>query len=250
MEKSRTLALGATGLFVLTGCLGSTSAEEGVDQQKEDPDGVDALLAGYEQEGGSCGDPDPVEGFSDLGEAVECSGGVVLFHWDEPAEGIGEESEYALEMFAAQERYLVLEDTWAISVEGEDSADWIVDNLGGEIQGPEDHMEYASALRLAHEECESLDFGDSLSYDEDYDVITISGAYQQQGNSVTSDGYMAGLNFSCIADETDMPEYVRDRIDATSAMQGRQDESWGDLAADWSYHPNNGLDITFRISED
>lgn len=146
MRREKSASLTVAGLLTLTACAGSTStgaeAQESA-EESEEIGGVEGLLADYEEQGGSCSDATTVSDFDQHGEALECSGGVVLFHWEDESDGVGEEAGFALEMFADHERYLVAEGTWAISVEGKESAEWVVDNLGGEIHGPAEHAEYA-----------------------------------------------------------------------------------------------------------
>jgi hypothetical protein len=41
----------------------------------------------------------------------------------------------------------------------------------------------------------------------------------------------------------DTPDAVIARMDSTRALDGRQDASWADLTASWTYHPDDGLDV-------
>ena len=52
----------------------------------------------------------------------------------------------------------------------------------------------------------------------------------------------------CVLDALDVPDSVLSRIDATRALDGRQEGAWNDLTASWGYHPDNGLDIVIDAS--
>lgn len=52
----------------------------------------------------------------------------------------------------------------------------------------------------------------------------------------------------CVLDALDVPDSVLSRIDATRALDGRQEGAWNDLSASWGYHPDNGLDIVIVAS--
>jgi hypothetical protein len=47
----------------------------------------------------------------------------------------------------------------------------------------------------------------------------------------------------------DIPAYVVDQIDSTSSLQGLREASWYGIEAQWSYHPDNGLDLTLVDTE-
>jgi hypothetical protein len=47
----------------------------------------------------------------------------------------------------------------------------------------------------------------------------------------------------------DVPAYVVDQIDSTSSLQGLREASWNGIEAQWSYHPDNGLDLTLVDTE-
>ncbi|AYY14965.1 hypothetical protein EF847_22000 [Actinobacteria bacterium YIM 96077] len=47
----------------------------------------------------------------------------------------------------------------------------------------------------------------------------------------------------CVLDELAVPESTVSRMTSTRALDGTLDASWDDVAASWSYHPDNGLTI-------
>lgn len=80
-----------------------------------------------------------------------------------------------------------------------------------------------------------------------------------EGNSITvsnesgaSGGFadtLMGAVATCLLNETDAPDSLGSEIEQTSAMMGRQDESWDDLTFEWSYHPDSGLSAVLKQSE-
>lgn len=56
----------------------------------------------------------------------------------------------------------------------------------------------------------------------------------------------AGMDFgelTCITESLDVSDAVMSRIETTRALDGRQEASWGDFTASWTYHPDNGLNM-------
>jgi hypothetical protein len=51
---------------------------------------------------------------------------------------------------------------------------------------------------------------------------------------------------ACILDYLETPESVRAHIEGTRALDGRQTDSWDGFTAAWTYHPDDGLDITIE----
>jgi|GEM_PF-3750794 len=54
------------------------------------------------------------------------------------------------------------------------------------------------------------------------------------------------LDASCVLDEIGVPQYIRDEIAATNALMGRQTANFDGVTISWSYHPDNGADITLH----
>lgn len=51
---------------------------------------------------------------------------------------------------------------------------------------------------------------------------------------------------SCVLDYLKTPAAVRAHISGTRALDGRQTDSWDGFTAAWTYHPDDGLDITIE----
>lgn len=55
-------------------------------------------------------------------------------------------------------------------------------------------------------------------------------------------------DIACIFDRLKMPSAVTSHIDQTTAMDGRQTETWDNLTVSWSYHPDRGLDGVLTVT--
>jgi hypothetical protein len=51
---------------------------------------------------------------------------------------------------------------------------------------------------------------------------------------------------ACVLDYLHTPAAVRAHISSTRALDGRQTDSWDGFTAAWTYHPDDGLDITIE----
>lgn len=47
----------------------------------------------------------------------------------------------------------------------------------------------------------------------------------------------------CILDALAVPDRVVAQMDVTTAMQGRQNATWGQIEASWTYHPDDGMNL-------
>lgn len=56
-------------------------------------------------------------------------------------------------------------------------------------------------------------------------------------------GSLGATEVGCLLDALGAPAHVTSRMDKTRALDGMQDASWDGLAASWTYHPDDGLDI-------
>lgn len=51
---------------------------------------------------------------------------------------------------------------------------------------------------------------------------------------------------TCVFNSLDIPDAVRQHIGTTRALDGQQTDSWDDYTARWTYHPDDGLQMTIR----
>ncbi|HYN96142.1 MAG TPA: hypothetical protein VES42_20040 [Pilimelia sp.] len=80
------------------------------------------------------------------------------------------------------------------------------------------------------------------------------------------DGFGHTYMVECVRMVTRLPDYVREQMNQTTALQGRQTAEWSvesseipeaqlkakpmanaTLSASWTYHPDNGLDVIFTV---
>lgn len=86
------------------------------------------------------------------------------------------------------------------------------------------------------------DEGPDARYNPNEDTITIIGAgaeedYPERGDAVF-DTMVCALGLSGV------PDRVISQISSTRALDGMQFAEWDDLAAQWNYHPDAGMNIT------
>ena len=61
----------------------------------------------------------------------------------------------------------------------------------------------------------------------------------------TVDGSIEAIVFVNIA--LGLPEYLLDDMSKTTALMGRQTETFDEITVSWSYHPNKGLEVTYKV---
>jgi hypothetical protein len=60
-------------------------------------------------------------------------------------------------------------------------------------------------------------------------------------SSANSDEFITDL--ACVIEALNMPEYVVHNMENTTSLMGLQEATWDGIHAQWSYHPDNGLDL-------
>jgi hypothetical protein len=53
-------------------------------------------------------------------------------------------------------------------------------------------------------------------------------------------------DFDCALAVLKVPAYVKTQIETTRALDGMQKATWGKISAFWTYHPDNGVNISFN----
>lgn len=114
-------------------------------------------------------------------------------------------------------------------------------NKGGSSSGGSSGGGYESDLRAklrsAYQGCTS-----SHSYlASDASSLTINGE-DKYDTEAASDAFH-------VLNALGMPSYIKDEIEGTNSLMGRQRESANGYTVSWTYHPDNGLDIIFRVNE-
>ena len=64
--------------------------------------------------------------------------------------------------------------------------------------------------------------------------ITVAGAFMSSGD------------LTCLAGELRMPDAIMQHVMSTRALDGQQTDSWPGYTARWTYHPDDGLQMTIR----
>ena len=94
-----------------------------------------------------------------------------------------------------------------------------------------------TALQRAKENCGGPDDNARLG-DGGY-TLTLDGAGDETG------GLQVATTI-CYLDVLEVSDAVRSRMEGTRALDGQREGTWGELAATWQYHPDNGLDIVIE----
>lgn len=66
-------------------------------------------------------------------------------------------------------------------------------------------------------------------------VISRVAADERPGAAMTA--------LTCVLAEVDIPDAAVSRMETTRALDGRQEATWDDLTASWTYHPDSGLTV-------
>lgn len=53
----------------------------------------------------------------------------------------------------------------------------------------------------------------------------------------------------CVLEQLDIPASVLEKMGSTRALDGRQEGSWDGITAEWTYHPDDGLDIILTLDD-
>jgi len=88
-----------------------------------------------------------------------------------------------------------------------------------------------SRLEAAYDTCDASGQTEGVTLADNGDSIIIDTSYNIDG-------------VTCVLNELDAPDYVLSQVESTNSLMGRQSADWGDLTASWSYHPDNGLQMT------
>jgi len=97
-------------------------------------------------------------------------------------------------------------------------------------------------LESSHAKCveENPRFADYSALDEDGRGLFLDGAGDESVGLVISD-------LSCAIMSVGVPDSVVSRMDSTTSLMGQQEATFDGITVRWSYHPNNGLDLSFEI---
>lgn len=54
----------------------------------------------------------------------------------------------------------------------------------------------------------------------------------------------------CMLDELGVPESIQKSMGSTRALDGKQRDTWPGHAAEWSFHPDSGLNLIVKLKQD
>ncbi len=99
-----------------------------------------------------------------------------------------------------------------------------------------DELEYLKAeLRVAYSKCSSV----NTTLTSDGLGIIVDGEDENDLKSV--------MDALSIASELGLPESLSSEMTSTNALMGMQIRTYGNYEVSWSYHPDNGLDVIYKI---
>lgn len=85
-----------------------------------------------------------------------------------------------------------------------------------------------------------------------YATVGSDGSYLSiDTNPYDIDDYTASGSIQAIIDVNSalgLPDYVLDDMGSTTALMGRQSATFDDVTVSWSYHPDKGLEVTYKAN--
>lgn len=60
--------------------------------------------------------------------------------------------------------------------------------------------------------------------------------------------YSAYLGVLEVNEKLGLPESLTEKMNRTSALDGRQTETYDDVTVSWKYHPDQGLEVTYELN--
>ncbi len=94
-------------------------------------------------------------------------------------------------------------------------------------------------LEAAVEDC-FLESNASVSLDEDGKGLYLDGQGDENPGLSIEDTV-------CVLRALDVPDSVTSRMSNTTSLMGQQVADWDEITVMWTYHPNNGLDISLEL---
>ena len=81
---------------------------------------------------------------------------------------------------------------------------------------------------------------------------SLGAVLSDKGKTLELDGVYKYLvseyQFACVTSILGMPSSVKSKLSMTRTLDGIQNAKFGKISADWSYHPDDGLSITFTYN--
>ncbi|MGQ0670454.1 MAG: hypothetical protein ACT4PO_12390 [Actinomycetota bacterium] len=117
-------------------------------------------------------------------------------------------------------------------------------SCGGAETGAGNGDRASTRFELAYEICEVPSLDGVATLDHAIEVADEGTSLIMDGPPDGSKGLDAFLtDVSCILAALDVPDFVIHNMDNTTSLMGLQEAEWDGIHAQWSYHPDNGLDV-------
>jgi len=97
-------------------------------------------------------------------------------------------------------------------------------------------------LEVAYSQCAKAapDFASHSALDEDGKGWFLDGKGEESPGLGMPD-------LACAIQNVAVPDSVVSRMESTTALMGQQEATFDGITVRWSYHPSNGLDLSFEI---
>ncbi|WP_020076065.1 hypothetical protein [Cryocola sp. 340MFSha3.1] len=98
--------------------------------------------------------------------------------------------------------------------------------------------ETRTVMQKAMDKCDLISVSPGLSLGDGKHTLILDGKGKED-----SDGMSAETEL-CILKALNVTDAILNEIETTRALDGRQEGTWDGVDASWTYHPDNGLDLT------
>lgn len=72
-------------------------------------------------------------------------------------------------------------------------------------------------------------------------------SFDTEGNDDPATGNDEMEDVACVLNALNVPDYVVTHIDDTRALDGMQEDTWDGYTARWTYHPDDGMNLTVYV---
>ncbi|MFE4196434.1 hypothetical protein ACFRJ9_11260 [Paenarthrobacter sp. NPDC056912] len=98
-------------------------------------------------------------------------------------------------------------------------------------------------LAAAVNKCKLSGKAISAKLGDDGHTLSLDGKGEDDANG------LAWSDIECALEAVSVPDYVREQMGSTRALDGTQRESWDNFSASWSYHPDSGMNVVLRFTD-
>lgn len=98
--------------------------------------------------------------------------------------------------------------------------------------------ETRTVMQRAMDKCDLISVSPGLSLGDEKHTLILDGKGEEDSDGMSTETEL------CVLKALNITDAALNEIETTRALDGRQEASWGKVDASWTYHPDNGLDIT------